>query len=492
MNTHAFLSLFIPILFIPSMYASQAQPCQICEEQVMSSSAVHSISTSSIVSHSAAALAISKIVCPRPERRSTKNWSRLASYKEQVDSTSVTESAQTIVSQNGAQLSAKQLFRLGEQFRTGTGAEKNEKVAIDYYIKAVQKKSLAAFHALCTHFTTSSDVKIFVDTTITDLRRLAEQGDASAQYSLGIFYEKGVGVEQNFNTAATFYQHAADQNHATALNNLARLYVEGNGVTQNFAKAVELYEKAIERSNIATLTNTALTNLIQLCQRAGTKEASYLCNLGVRYWEGLGVEQSTANALTLMTAAAEQKIPEAQYNLGIACQSGLKTTNAIQSALYYFNEAAKHKYPLAQQALGIFYYNGIGVEKDQKKAFELFELAAAQNSLNCALAEQSVGVCSLYGEGTKTDLKKAADYFVRAADHGLLEAQVIAYTLFQRGIFFAQNTKRAAHYFEEIQKAGGSKEMAYIVLQECPNLEEAFQSSASKSSLPQRLRSNSF
>ncbi len=43
------------------------------------------------------------------------------------------------------------------------------------------------------------------------LRQLAEQGDAQAQYDLGVKYAKGQGIPQNFEEASGWFRQAAKQ-----------------------------------------------------------------------------------------------------------------------------------------------------------------------------------------------------------------------------------------------------------------------------------------
>ena len=45
---------------------------------------------------------------------------------------------------------------------------------------------------------------------------LAESGDASAENNLGVLYEKGLGVDKDFDVAAEWYRRAAAHGHAAA------------------------------------------------------------------------------------------------------------------------------------------------------------------------------------------------------------------------------------------------------------------------------------
>ena len=49
---------------------------------------------------------------------------------------------------------------------------------------------------------------------------LAEQGDAPAQYNLGVLYEKRQGVPQDYKEAVKWWKLAAEQGHEEAQYNL--------------------------------------------------------------------------------------------------------------------------------------------------------------------------------------------------------------------------------------------------------------------------------
>ena len=69
-------------------------------------------------------------------------------------------------------------------------------------------------------------------------RPLAEQGDADAQFYLGVMYENGQGVPQNYAEALKWHQLAAEQGNAGAQYNLGLMYSSGQqGVPQDFLRA---------------------------------------------------------------------------------------------------------------------------------------------------------------------------------------------------------------------------------------------------------------
>ncbi len=70
-----------------------------------------------------------------------------------------------------------------------------------------------------------------------EFRPLAEQGNAKAQYNLGLMYYNGEGVPQDYAEAVKWYRKAAEQGYAKAQNNLGLMYVGSLGVPQDYVQA---------------------------------------------------------------------------------------------------------------------------------------------------------------------------------------------------------------------------------------------------------------
>jgi TPR repeat protein len=110
-------------------------------------------------------------------------------------------------------------------------------------------------------------------TALREWRPLAEQGDADAQYNLGVMYDKGPGVPQDYVQARQWYEQAAAQGDANAQSNLGVMYEKGRGVSQDYVQARQWYEKA-----------------------AAQGDANALYNLGLLYRYGYGVPQDFVQA----------------------------------------------------------------------------------------------------------------------------------------------------------------------------------------------------
>jgi TPR repeat protein len=92
---------------------------------------------------------------------------------------------------------------------------------------------------------------------ISEIAALAEQGFAPAQYSLGVAYDTGEGVQQNHVEAVKWYRRAAEQGHVRAQNNLGASYGRGEGVHQDYTEAVKWYRRAARQGDALAKDNLA-------------------------------------------------------------------------------------------------------------------------------------------------------------------------------------------------------------------------------------------
>jgi TPR repeat protein len=127
----------------------------------------------------------------------------------------------------------------------------------------------------------------------------------SAQYNLGVMYEQGKGVQQDYKQAVAWYRKAADQGMADAQYNLGVVYRQGQGVQQDSKQAAAWYRKAAEQTIPTTVDRLAL----------GHAEAQF--SLGLMYNKGEGVQQDFKQAVAWWQKAADQGHADAQYNLGV-------------------------------------------------------------------------------------------------------------------------------------------------------------------------------
>ena len=125
-----------------------------------------------------------------------------------------------------------------------------------------------------------------------------------ASYNLGVCYESGNGVEQNWKRAFALYQKAVDKGHDKALSALGQCYEYGNGVPKDMKMAVILYEKGVEKNvhhamyrlgecyRFGNGVEKDYQRAVELYQRAANlDDAHAISSLGCCYKIGNGVEK---------------------------------------------------------------------------------------------------------------------------------------------------------------------------------------------------------
>ena len=147
------------------------------------------------------------------------------------------------------------------------------------------------------------------------IQRMAEHGDAQAQFNLGGMYANGEGVAQDAKQAVAWYRKAAEQGHAGAQSNLGAMYANGEGVAQDLKQAVAWYRKAAEQ---------------------GMVDAQY--SLGLEYAKGEGIAQDYKQAYIWASVAAANGDSDAKKLRDIVSKllSQSELTEAQQIAGRYF------------------------------------------------------------------------------------------------------------------------------------------------------------
>ncbi len=96
-------------------------------------------------------------------------------------------------------------------------------------------------------------------TAIREYTKDANKGNFSSQYKLGNMYYQGIGVPQNFQTAAMWYEKASNHDDlGVAQYKLAEFYFKGVGVQKNIETAAKWYEKSAENGYLFSILSIGL------------------------------------------------------------------------------------------------------------------------------------------------------------------------------------------------------------------------------------------
>ena len=118
---------------------------------------------------------------------------------------------------------------------------------------------------------------------------------------------------------------------------------------------------------------------------AGQKFPPAMYALGTLYENGDLVERDPAQALALISKAADKHYGPALYGLGSIYWEGKLAPRDPERALGLMRDAAVLGSPQAQYALGLRYQAGDGVDRDPERARRYFRLCAASGNADCQL-----------------------------------------------------------------------------------------------------------
>jgi len=152
-------------------------------------------------------------------------------------------------------------------------------------------------------------------TALREWTPLAKQGDARAQYNLGVMYDNGQGVSQDYKTAVKWYKLAAEQGYAPAQFNLGFMYDEGQGVPQDYKTAVKWYRLAAEQGNYSA--NNFLKRLEKTIfenKQVISREKQSISNPGFRDLKP-GLHRSTIKKKKICESSLNNKSGTTCYNI---------------------------------------------------------------------------------------------------------------------------------------------------------------------------------
>ena len=189
------------------------------------------------------------------------------------------------------------------------------------------------------------------------LQVCASFGDKRCQNQLGIWYELGLGTEQNYELALKWFEKAAEQGYAAAYGNIGNLYYKGDGIEKDFQKFFE--------------------------------------------YNSIG---------------AEKNHPGCQYNLGLCYLKGIDVEKDYAKAFFWFKKSAEQDYAPAFNYLAACFYEGYGVEKNIKQTIQFLTKAAETGNI---VAIKSIIKLVKNREGIEYFGDEQFDIFVKAAQMGI-------------------------------------------------------------------------
>jgi TPR repeat protein len=231
------------------------------------------------------------------------------------------------------------IYRLAKLYQFGRGTPINYVKTYDLYLQASEMGHLLSFKNLNItgdqyKYSNDTTQEFTFDTTSQEYQQsllmcehVAEQGNIDFQYKIGIVYEHHM-KELEYVNALKWYQMATSNSHKEATYRLGLLYEKGLGVDQDYKEAIRLFEQA---------------------KTMGSSDAIF--RLGRAYQYGYGCDSDSNKAIEYYTLAAELQNLKSQHTLGEIYERGKMTKRNILEALKWHTKAYSQGYDPARSNL---------------------------------------------------------------------------------------------------------------------------------------------
>ncbi|CAB4385715.1 unnamed protein product [Rhizophagus irregularis] len=185
-------------------------------------------------------------------------------------------------------------------------------------------------------------------------------------------------------------------------------------------------------------------------------------------------ENSNQNESIKLLKLAKEGNSDAQYNLAICYMDGLGIQKNEKRAFDWLLKSEQSKYldilnkhekeeferdlklaiannPLAQNYIGYCYENGKGVYKNEKKAYEWYLKSADGGNVE---GQCNLGYCYENGIGTEKNEIEAFEWYLKSADGGNVEGQCYLGYCYENGIGIDKDETKAFEWYLESAEGG--------------------------------------
>ncbi len=269
-------------------------------------------------------------------------------------------------------------YQLGQNYRWGTGVERDYPRALRHYRKAAASKH------------------------------------GPSLYAIGYMHAHGWGLKKDFKEAMKYYRQSAEQGHRTAFNAVGRLYYHGQGVPEDRAEARRWYLKGAElgegmaMNNLGALAIAAdkIEEGLDWYEKGGEAGCDLAWrNLGDLYRDGSGVGRDYRAAYRYFWNCAELKGDEEGLclaNMGWMQENALGRAEDMPGARTLYKSASDKGNAWAALELAKHYDEARQIPRDlalaetwAKKADELGDKGAAEFLLRIRREQKGLrGSCS--------------------------------------------------------------------------------------------------
>lgn len=237
---------------------------------------------------------------------------------------------------------------------------------------------------------------------LTGLTPLAQSGDASSQYYLGLMHLNGQGVSKDEVQAFGWFERSAKQGYAKAQNALGELYFHARGIPRDYEQARFWFQKAADQRLAAAQRNLGETyayaqvphdykRAVFWMKRAAAQGDDIDQLLLANLYHYQPEVQDDAKSAYWMRKSAGQGIADAQNALGNAYRMGRGLRQDYSKALYWYKQAYSQGHGAAPFSIAQMHVRGQGVPENHSLAVGWFCAAAKQGNPNALYELQQAG-----------------------------------------------------------------------------------------------------
>lgn len=278
------------------------------------------------------------------------------------------------------------------------------------------------------------------------LKSAADNQHPEAELLLGWCFMKGIGVETDWTSAATWYRNAAEHGNLRANAYLAYLFLNTEASDESVAAALQWLQPAAEK---------------------GEPYAQYL--LWRIYSQGLGVTPDPVLAMDWLVRSAEQDFALSENQLGFTYCYGFHVQVNRPLGISWYTRAATHGFHTAAFNLAWQWHKVSCDETDPVKKREaddqtIFwaEKVREVDDLNARLV---LALVKIYGSEELHDFDKAIPELQELAEKGLLYAQTELANCYRLGIGVEKDRQEQMDWLEKAVQGGHAE--AAVMLGHC-------------------------
>lgn len=333
------------------------------------------------------------------------------------------------------------------------------------------------------------------DFPLSRIVKMAENGNAEAQFYLGKCYFNGyrdrdgytrveafflkwmrilkngyagivseTTISQHFNEAEKWLLKAGKNGVVEACGFLGDVYRMSDFGCENSDAAVYWYKKGMEYEDARSICGYAICRLMGIGINQDENEARKLFQklveegyapaklyMAILYQQGMGgFEVNGEKTIEWCKRAIKEKVVEAYLVWGECYTKGVGGIKQdYKKAAKIYRKGTLNGDNGSAYNFAVTYYMGEGVRRNTGKALRLFKLAASWGDSG---AMEMVGQMYYYGNCVTKDYQTAMEYLIKAANRGNIEAMKILATAYKDGVGVKKNVEEAMKWVNKVKQ----------------------------------------